>query len=217
MVVERFHGNREKHWLFSAEDIEILHRSAISVSVSRIEPLNGNVLESSFQYAVIWRREWLLTAASTMAALLLMALPLGLGMKSLTGPIQPLWHYKPWIIQILYDDSGLQFSDTTLYLFILYYALPSAKLLPGHLCPSMSNVPGLFFWRNSTAWSTVRCESCLVIRLACRDTLLQGLLVPWFSFNLLPRCIIAHPLWSHIVLLNRHCDSLVAPAFMVVL
>lgn len=90
MAVECFHGNRVKYWPFIGYDEEILQRSAISVSVSRIDLLNGSALDSSDQFVFIWRRKLLLTAASTMAALLLMALPLGPEMESFTGPIQPL-------------------------------------------------------------------------------------------------------------------------------
>lgn len=93
-VVERFLGNRAKHWLFSREDEEIRRGSAISVSASWIDLLNGNVLDSSLQFVFIRGKKWLLTAASTMAAIHLIALPLGPGIESFTGPIQPLWHYK---------------------------------------------------------------------------------------------------------------------------
>lgn len=46
-----------------------------------------------------------------------------------------------------------------------------------------------------------------ILVLVCDSLLLQALLVPWFSFNLPRRCIIAQPLWSHIVLLNVHCGA----------
>lgn len=88
-VVECFHGNRAKHWLFSGEDKEILQGSAISVSASWIDLLNGSVLDSSVQFVFIRGKKWLLTDT-----LLLMAFPSGPGMKSFTGPIQPLWYYK---------------------------------------------------------------------------------------------------------------------------
>lgn len=89
-----FPWNRAKYWLFSEEDEEILQGWAISVSGSWIDLLNGSVLDSSVQFLFMRGKKWLLTAASTTAALLLMALPLGPGMESFTGPIQPLWHYK---------------------------------------------------------------------------------------------------------------------------
>lgn len=90
-----FPWNSVKHWLFSGEDEEILQGSAIGVSASWIDLLNRSALDSSVQLLFIRGKRWLLTAVSTTAALLLMALPLGPGMESFTGPIQPLWHYKP--------------------------------------------------------------------------------------------------------------------------